>query len=735
MTHPRLCLTVFLVLSPMMMDARQRTDSPPGVTFPREGIIEARSDRVVTHGPVTLTADALARLPQSKRARPVTEDVGEEGATPGCPLCGLAAGPGEPANPEQTPAPTGDPWLAAASLGGLDPQIAAGTVYLVITTGGQIAFYDKAGKLLTGANGKAVSPVTVKSFFAPLIPDMNTLLNLPSGADLTTFGLKSFYDARVIYDNFRHRFWIAALASNKSQDLTTIARAARRTKVMAAVSIDEDPRHGWLLYWWNAVIDDGVCNDPAVTQCIGTDNQPGDAGDYPCLGISDRFFMVSNHVGRYDPQKPADPNTERYAVVHVLPADSLAGLAPPAPNWAYWNIHFPDQNSVVQFSLQPAVHHNPDPLGFSFLADNTLSNGSTNTMVVLGFSYLEAPVAPPLRAVGVSVKAFGPARDAPQSNANQLGAATLKLSNVVYFPLKAVFRDNKLYVTWQDCRDWTQIGACQTSNRLLRVDTSNFVFNNVSTDPATGFIDRPFGWRNVLEDPQDELAFYGMPVVEVNKNGDMVVVYNRSSADLDPEVRYSVYFANGVDVLPSRLLKDGEGPLASGNQTDTGGISVDPFDDTAVWMAHSYAFLASPGSTFGKQRVVVGKVFGLKRADLFVGGLVVKPRTIGPGDQLRADVRVANQGDGVATDARLVVALKDVATGASFPLGAVLLPDIQPGSEQTFSVSGLPPAATVARTFEVEALVDADHRVEEYSETNNLGVATDKVRVRPPRQR
>jgi hypothetical protein len=719
----------------MVVGARQRVDPPPGVTFPREGTVEASSARVVSHGPFTLTAKALARLPQSKRATPITEDVGEDGRTPGCPLCGLAAGPGEPRNPEQTPAPTGNPWLAAASLGGLDPQIAAGKVYLVITTGSQIAFYDKAGNLMTDANGKAVGPVSVKSFFAPLIPDMNSFLNLPSGADVTTFGLKSFYDARVIYDSFRHRFWIAALASNKSQDLTTIARAARRTKVMAAVSIDEDPRHGWLLYWWNAVIDDGVCNDPDVAQCVGTDNQPGDAGDYPCLGISDRFFMVSNHVGRYDPQKPADPNTERYAVVHVLPADSLAGLAPPAPNWAYWNIHFPDQDSVVQFSLQPAVHHTADPLGFSFLADNTLSNGSTNTMVVLGFSYLEAPVAPPLRAVGVPVKMFGPARDAPQSNANQLGAATLKLSNVVYFPLKAVFRDNKLYVTWQDCRDWTQIGACQTSNRLLRVDTSNFVFNNVSTDPATGFIDRPFGWRNVLEDPQDELAYYGMPVVDVNRNGDMVVVYNRSSTDLDPEVRYSVYFTNGVDVLPSRLLKDGEGSLAAGNQTDVGGISVDPFDDTAVWMAHSYAFLPSAASPAAKQRVVVGKVLGVTRADLLVAGIVVRSGTVGPGDQLRADVRVANQGDGVATDARLAVALTDVATGASFPLGAVLLPEIQPGSAQTFSVSGLPPASTVAHTFEIDAVVDADAHIEEYSETNNLGTADHTVRVRPTRPR
>jgi len=73
----------------------------------------------------------------------------------------------------------------------------------------------------------------------------------------------------------------------------------------------------------------------------------------------------------------------------------------------------------------------------------------------------------------------------------------------------------------------------------------------------------------------------------------MVVVYARSGKTLYPEVRFSVYYRNESDIRPSRLLHSGEAPYDQGNSPlrwgDCAGASVDPSDDTAIWIAQEYA--------------------------------------------------------------------------------------------------------------------------------------------------
>jgi hypothetical protein len=376
---------------------------------------------------------------------------------------------------------------------------------------------------------------------------------------------------------------------------------------------------------------------------------------------------------------------------------------------------------VLQFSLQPAVHHSVDPAGFAYLADNTLSNGSKKTLVVLGFSYLEGAFAPPLHAVGVPVKSFAPAVDAPQKDGNLVAGATLKWSNIVYFTLKAAYRDNRLYVSWPDCRDWTSSGSCQSSNRLVRVDTSQFPSNQIPTTPGSGFIDRPFGWRSIIDDPSSELAYYGLPVVDVNRNGDMVLAYQRSSPDLYPEVRYSVHYANDPDLLPSRLLKAGEGPVAKGNQTDLGGIAVDPFDDTAVWMTHAYAAGAAPPAAL---QLVVGKVFGDIYPDLYVKGpLTVKHNDARIAVQVEVSANIANQGDGVALTPKVSLIVRQLGTpNAPIAIGSVVLPDLAPGAVQPVTISGFVNQLNVPAQYSVEVFVDPADVIAEYSEANNTAL-------------
>ncbi|HET7618494.1 MAG TPA: CARDB domain-containing protein [Vicinamibacterales bacterium] len=738
-------LAVFLLASDTARVAPQST-RPGGPGDSRVPTVSAQSATFALHGPFALSGRRLARMALQPDILPILDEEEQDEVEPldceDCPV--ISARIGEPEAAPQTPPPTTTPWSGAISMGGVDPQIAAGTSYLVVTTTGRIAFYDKAGALLTDGSGNTLNPIAVQTLFTDLIADMNSSLNLPDGADPATYQLSRFYDARALYDPFRHRFIIAALAGNgvpRGVDpntgknvFTTMDRAARRTKIMAAVSRTEDPRDGWLLYWWNAVVDDGLCNDPSVNTCDGTYNEPGDAGDYPSLGISDRFVVVTNHVGRYDPARPNEPGSsvERYGIIHVLSADSLAGLAPPSPSWAYWDIPYPNDQVTANYVMQPAVQHTPDPLGFTFVAANAFSDGRHDTLAVFGFSPLDGAVAPPLRGASVKVQTIVYPTDGPQKDGNVVGGALLNIKGVATPPLKATYRDNRLYVTWHTCRDWTDSKTCAAAVQIVKVETSGFVNGTLGDDPS---IDRVFGWRNALEDPPSTLAWYGLPAVEVNRNGDMAIVYVRSSAGLYPEARYSVYPGNWNDVLPSRVLKAGEGPLGK-NQTDTAGIAVDPFDDTAIWMADSYAYNPNPGVSQAQQRLAVGKVFGRAHPDLVIKTLSYAVSSGKEGTTVTGTVRVRNQGDGDAGPSRLIVALTRKGNGslAQIPLRSAQVAALASGGEHVVTFSRLLPRtcrgcgpAVRGLGWDLVAHADFDQVVAEYSETNNVAIRKQAV--------
>jgi hypothetical protein len=92
-----------------------------------------------------------------------------------------------------------------------------------------------------------------------------------------------------------------------------------------------------------------------------------------------------------------------------------------------------------------------------------------------------------------------------------------------------------------------------------------------------------------------------------------VVVYSRSGVTKNPEVRFSVYYNNDKDILPSRVLKAGAGvyvldyknpPWSTLPWADLAGACVDPTDGSSVWIASCYATTAKENN-WGIQ---VGKV-------------------------------------------------------------------------------------------------------------------------------
>ena len=451
----------------------------------------------------------------------------------------------------QTPAPATN-WAGPTARTGIfpaDPQIAVSRTHVVVTTNDSLAVYDKTGQLQ-----QVLGP---QPFF------LNPALSLPAGIDMT-------FDVRAIFDAYRNRFWIGAIAFNSAHQNDQ----SRLTKFIAAVSRTENPADGWFLYWWDAVAHDGVPNDPVF--------QPGDAGDFPSLGIDNTAIYQTNAVNDNLSQQ------RRYWHVVFFPADALAN-GQTANGWQYWDLTNPN-GQVTGEVIQPVVHHGPSP--HAFFASRYYAGG--NEILVWALTDpLQA--AQRIDRAEVTLQAFVSPGDAPQAGASQ----RIEMSNLGSDVSKAVYRNGRLHLTTNDARNWFNDGQALNSIRLVRLDVSTYP--NISTTPGPHFvfIDRIFGANNALTDQPTDHMYYGWPAVEVNQYGDMVIVYARTGATIFPEARLSAFLNSEADIRPSRLLKAGEDPyaldypdLTSANVLrwgDTAGACVDPFDDTAVWVTQAYA--------------------------------------------------------------------------------------------------------------------------------------------------
>jgi hypothetical protein len=124
-------------------------------------------------------------------------------------------------------------WLVDPALGSLDPQIAVSASHVVVTTSSLIAFYSRTGSLL--------KLFSAASFFGPLKADINAHLNIPTDL-VAKYSVDEFYDVRALYDRYRDRFWVGALARNSGAKYgNAVDQTYRRTKFVLAVSDDADP--------------------------------------------------------------------------------------------------------------------------------------------------------------------------------------------------------------------------------------------------------------------------------------------------------------------------------------------------------------------------------------------------------------------------------------------------------------------------------------------------------------
>ncbi len=700
----------------------------------------------VVLGPKRLRKISLGKPPRRYREDEELDDI-EAVPTPGCAgiACLTLGGEADPFS--KTPAPTDPPFLVSNG-GRNDPQVAAGKSHLVVTSYSELWVYTKDGKLATKDKyGNPLNyPITAAQLFQPLwdppgrnTKSINSYLKLPSGVPCDvndpfasgTFCLNDWYDMRVIYDDFRDRFWIVASARNPNWKLASATmkqRISRRSKVALAVSRTSDPRDGFYLYWWNAVIDEGACTTlgsppgPPPT-CPNSSYQPGDAADYPSLGISKDFFTQTIGVVNVNPHDPDWPvSADKYALVNVFDADKLAAGGCSSPcSWGYWNFKYPGTDTVVTGIVQPAVQHGPVQNDFATMA----STQGDKTLWVWGFTKQEGAFAPPLHGAPIKVKKWAGATNPSQPpNAAVTSPAQISFGNLGNLVTKASVRNGLMYATWQDCATWFGAqSACSASIRLVKVNPGLALTVDVPTGPI---IDRTFGFHT-LGEGDNEVIGYGVPAVEVNKHSDAVVVYNRvGGVDTFPEARYSAYMSGEPDIRPSALLQAGARPYggnaadptkAVGN-ADTGGASVDPVGDEAVWVAHVYS------NSSGQYRLAVGKVFGKPFADIYT--IVSKFKLIPGTSAARATVVVGNQGDGRAPHSKLFLFLVPK-KGPPKPIGSRLIARLPSGRAKKVTLELRLPAGLKAGRYRLRALVKPGKSVKQYGRGNDAGLSAGTI--------
>jgi hypothetical protein len=223
--------------------------------------------------------------------------------------------------------------------------------------------------------------------------------------------------------------------------------------------------------------------------------------------------------------------------------------------------------------------------------------------------------------------------------------------------------------------------------------------------------------------------------VAVNGDGDMVVVYNRTSDKIFSEVRYSVWLHNELDLRPSRLLRKGDGPMPAKlldcarpnscktKKLDTAGVALDPFDNRAIWIAHLFA------NSSGGWSVAVGKVFGSQHPDLLVrDDLSFSPFVTQPGAALQVRYTITNGGDGPASKphVRIVLISED---GARTGVDDRLQLELASGDSRKRSYSVTIPSSLATGTYTVQAEAETADR--EYNNDNNRANAPIKIRVVP----
>ena len=528
----------------------------------------------------------------------------------------ITSGPPDPPTPvSPAPALTFQP-----DIGGVDPMVAVGKQYVVVSEDHRIEFIAKsganAGKQLSSKAGEPTC-LSSTSFFAgftsPKAADgsvnrsnidlyqrfpANSGANLqcdPNDASLPGPCIDEFYDTRVAYDPYRGRFIVLAAArgNKNSLSLTNTAQqneTARRYTAIA-VSRSEDPRDGF---------DQWMTTESAYT-------------DWPRMATADGILIAANNGCKDSDENPICSNSPFASV--PLSARSRRPMA----------VVFNLDDMIAKAAMPRNFRIDPYQVGGGGTIYPVIHHGDAK-----GWTYMVQP-----QSGALALWRF------PKIAADWKTPPTLSSTNTNIdggmngFREGVTFQNGALYFSAADLAAARKpnVAPARYRARGMRIDVTSTKSNfSLAQCPGSGCLDFSFGIRDGDDGEKDTFS-YEMPSLAVTGKGDMVVVHGRapvSKASIGQEARYRVYYHDQRGLQDGAVLHTGS-PALTGifcqngsaettptvenyfhiyygdsvcksqkNFQDYGTAFSDP-DGTSVWVAH--AFAVSSG-----YKMIVGKV-------------------------------------------------------------------------------------------------------------------------------
>ncbi len=519
------------------------------------------------------------------------------------------------------PPPAPDPAIkgfTASGIGVPDPQIAVGHRYFLAIDTSDFGFYRKSDQHFAPAPFDSAQSVgTLFSTFYKAIDEsmkLPTWMCDPNNTALVykdpptnkliknNFGcIAQNYDARVLYDAPRHRFWIASAVRPFLWECTTTSGAkGLETEGPKGVIWDPDPNDpsgntplchaDWKQRWMHRFI------AVAISQTNGNGEEDlskpfhkyalaNTLGDWPQMAVNDDY-LVLDHFDTNNPDR--DP-------IEVFNANKLAG------------------------GVMDGTSLKVDPVKTIPLSDFKVGSGS-NKISASGGIFLvnnhgsSDGVTYMIGVNGHNLLIFG--LKAPANNPNGTpkmldGAAVDVGHDVGSMRNNAVFQDGKLYIAAFFCEHNASDGSCDKyAGRIYRVPvhlSADGQSVHASGPGAEGFLDYAVG------SGQGHWLSLENTMIEVTKDRDMVLGFEGVGLDADhlapASIKYAVFYHSKANISDDGTLKSHEGsampapadPGRTGGIIDLGGIALDPSDEQTVWIAHGF-------SKQGKYTEAVGAV-------------------------------------------------------------------------------------------------------------------------------
>lgn len=365
----------------------------------------------------------------------------------------------------------------------------------------------------------------------------------------TFFGTSDFlFDPKVAYDPWRSRYLILFVRRNDATRESWWTLAVSKTSTPTANASD----------WWQYDFED----EAGTTRWV----------DYPQLGFGDNAVTLTGYLIRW-----ASPD-ESYGKIKILNKDQIYnGLGAGA-----WNFTDLESDGSNDTHIMPAQMWSYGGVDYLMSTKRTGSDKLTVRRITwTGADWATRWSNPPSSSPEVrTIASYATPPDAAlPNNATALDTIDCRL-------LSGTYNQGFFYASQPLALNWAGQGN-RASVRVYRV--------KVNVNPSVVEIDQfgAAGWD------------YYYPAISHNGDGDAMIVYNRSSSTVAPQVRMTAWRATDATVEGGVLVRssaaatyqviDNQGRNRWGDYL---GAALDPVDQKTVWMVGEHAITNTNWGTF-----------------------------------------------------------------------------------------------------------------------------------------